>query len=72
MKPRTDAELIAYYRETYPQEHAFNGSVDAAIRRDKIVGPPTRLIDEKSTDGRLIYPEMQGLMRNAQDHNRHD
>ena len=31
-----------------------------------------RIQDELSTDGRLVYPEMQGLMRNTRDYNRHD
>lgn len=28
--------------------------------------------DERAPDGRLVYPEMQGLMQNARDYNRHE
>ena len=32
----------------------------------------SRIQDEQAPDGRLVYPEMAGLMRNTKDHNRHD
>lgn len=59
MKPRTDAELAAFYRENNPEECAMNAYANDMIQRERVLGypKPGLLAREYSTDGRIIGSE---------------
>ena len=65
------------YMAEHPQEHAQFGFAYAGVRlypekyrSFHASGPQERIQDMRAPDGRLVYPEMAGLMKNSRDYNR--
>ena len=63
-----DPEAVARYKRDYPVEDKMNAYLFKVWHEVK--EPQERIQDMRAPDGRLVYPEMAGLMKNSRDYNR--